>query len=166
MALLLNFSSSQKSLCSFASFVLVENEKNWRRAESNVGKIKVVSGQVLSTGDIKGVISQGSRIKSTQILNFGEIFFWKKCQNLSRTSSGLTSCASEGTLERKSSSSLFGMAWGFRSFLVNLLIPTKKQQKKTNHFRKFKEEFSCQFHWRVHGTWNHVQQYIHDTKRE
>lgn len=36
---------------------------------------------------------------------------------------GLTFCTSEGTLDRKSSTSLLSMLYGFRNFLVNLLIP-------------------------------------------
>lgn len=36
---------------------------------------------------------------------------------------GLTFCTSEGTLVRKSSTSLLSMLYGFRSFLVNLLMP-------------------------------------------
>ena len=36
---------------------------------------------------------------------------------------GLTFCTSDGTLDRKSSTSLLSMLYGFRSLLVNLLIP-------------------------------------------
>lgn len=35
---------------------------------------------------------------------------------------------SDGTLERKSRNSLLSMAYGFRSFFVNLLMPVKKNQ--------------------------------------
>lgn len=40
----------------------------------------------------------------------------------------LTISLSEGTRDKKSRSSLFGMALGARSFLVNLLIPGKEGQ--------------------------------------
>lgn len=43
---------------------------------------------------------------------------------------GLTFCTSEGTLARKSSTSLLSMLYGFRNFLVNLLIP--KTESHTN----------------------------------
>lgn len=36
-----------------------------------------------------------------------------------------TTCTSEGTLDRKSSSSLLSIAYGFRIFFVNLLMPAK-----------------------------------------
>jgi len=36
-----------------------------------------------------------------------------------------TTCTSEGTLDRKSSSSLLSIAYGLRSFFVNLLMPAK-----------------------------------------
>lgn len=36
---------------------------------------------------------------------------------------GLTFCTSEGTLVRKSTTSLLSMLYGFRNFLVNLLMP-------------------------------------------
>lgn len=46
---------------------------------------------------------------------------------------GLTFWTSEGTLLRKSSTSLFSTAYGFRNFLVNLLIPkTEMQSTKLN----------------------------------
>lgn len=35
----------------------------------------------------------------------------------------LTFCTSEGTLDRKSTTSLLSMLYGFRNFLVNLLMP-------------------------------------------
>lgn len=37
-----------------------------------------------------------------------------------------TTCTSEGTLDRKSSSSLLSMAYGSRSFLVNLFTPAEE----------------------------------------
>lgn len=48
---------------------------------------------------------------------------WTDSRVVAEMEGAPTTCTSEGTLERKSSSSLLSMAYGFRSFFVNLFTP-------------------------------------------
>lgn len=77
------------------------------------------------------VIIDVSQIIQTGVMNACELSQWNaklaRLWDLGASwpadPAGLTFCTSEGTLDRKSSTSLLSMPYGFRNFLVNLLIP-------------------------------------------
>lgn len=83
----------------------------------------------MSTNAYKLIIRyQNSIIKCQNLIFFFILFFLVGVCIFYTHAHTRTFWTSDGTLERKSRNSLLSMAYGFRSFFVNLLMPVKKNQ--------------------------------------